>query len=234
MLSSTRIRQYIKSCREQCCAAMHEWTGDLSTGEGGCCPIGFHMMDGRCQSLVPVEDKETTSKSCGCHSKPDSSPIDGGGATVPTVATDLAVEYGRCYTLSFPGGKEIGSNRENNIYTPGGLFQDRPFRVCKSTNDCSFGGNVPHKGRFYLEDQIGMHNDRNSRMGWITTHEKGSKMKFTLETNEATEYEGIMECGEPGCPIRLSAVPQELHFNEVLCETDPSRHLSVQMGAGDI
>ncbi|KIM83407.1 hypothetical protein PILCRDRAFT_7326 [Piloderma croceum F 1598] len=217
-----------------CCAAMHEWTGDLSTGEGGCCPIGFRMVDGRCQSLPSVENEEVAGKSCGCHSKSEPSPDDDERVTVPTVVADLTIKYGRCYVLSFPDGREIGSNRENNVYTPSGLFQDRPFRVCRSTNDCSLGGNVHYKGQFYLEDQIGMHSDRGGKMGWVTTHEKGSKMKFTLESSEATEYEGVMKCAELGCPIRLSAVPQELHFNEVLCETDPSRYLSVQMGDSDL
>jgi hypothetical protein len=210
---------------------MHEWSGDLNTGEGGCCPSGSHMVDGQCQSLPPAEKKEAASKSCGCHAKSEPSPLENDTATLPTVPVDLTVQYGHCYVLSFPDGREIGANRENTIYTPGGLFQDRPFRVCKSTNDCSSGGNVPYKGNFYLEDQIGMHNDHDGRMGWVTTHEKGSKMKFTLKSTEATEYEGAMKCADPGCTIRLSGVPQELHFNEVLCETDPSRYLKVQMAA---
>jgi hypothetical protein len=189
------------------------------------------MVEGQCQP-PSAEKKETASHSCGCHSKSDPSPLGDETAALPTVAVDLAVQYGHCYVLSFPDGREIGANRENNIYTPGGLFQDRPFRVCKSTNDCSLGDNVPYKGRFYLEDQIGMHNDQEGRMGWVSAHEKGSRMRFTLESNGATEYEGVMKCAEPGCPIRLSGVPQELHFNEVLCETDPSRYLQVQMGAG--
>jgi len=52
--------------------------------------------------------------------------------------------------------------------------------------------------------------------------------------SKATEYEGVMKCAELGCPIRLSAIPQELHFNEVLCETDPSRYLSVEMGVSGL
>jgi len=218
-----------------CCAAMHEWTGDLSTGEGGCCLTGFHMVDGRCESSpVSVEKEEANGQSCGCHSKSEPSSLGDEIAPLPTLGVDLAIQYGHCYVLSFPDGREVGSNRENNIYTPGGLFQDRPFRVCKSTKDCSLGDSIPHEGRFYLEDQIGMHNDQAGTTGWITTHEKGSGMKFTLESGEATEYVGVMKCAEPGCPVRLSSVPQELHFNEVHCETDPSRYLTVQCSSSDL
>jgi hypothetical protein len=187
------------------------------------------MVDGQCQApQASVEKEKESGKGCGCHSKSESSPLADATAALPTVPVDLAVQYGHCYLLSFPDGREIGANRENNVYTAGGLFQDRPFRVCKSTNDCSSGGYIPYRGIFYLEDQIGMHNDHEGRMGWVATHEKGARMKFTLNHGEAAQYEGAMKCAEPGCPMRLSGVPQELHFNEVLCETDPRKYLPVQ------
>jgi len=205
-----------------CCAAGHEWTGDLPTGEGGCCPFGYRMVDGQCQfSALAPKEEEKSGHSCGCHSasSSESLPLEDETANAPTVGVPLSIQYGRCYSLSV-GGTQIGSTRENTIYRIGGLFQEIPFRVCKSTTDCAVGDTVPYKGSFFLQDQIGRYNDPDGKMGWVAASEKGPRIKFTLNRHEATEYQGAMKCMEPGCPIRLSGVPQELHFTKVVCETD--------------
>ncbi|THU90592.1 hypothetical protein K435DRAFT_781176 [Dendrothele bispora CBS 962.96] len=170
-----------------CCAPGHEWTGDISSGEGGCCPIGMLMIEGMCVDGDSPEAQKAKSKSeggsgCGCHHHPSNDggeeplmPATHGHAEISDEEemdfenngiVDMKIRYGQCYRLvTVPSGKEIGSNRENTIYTPGGLFQGIPFRVCRSTRDCS-GGNDPEadvvlssKSLFYLQDQMGRYND---------------------------------------------------------------------------
>ena len=183
------------------------------------------MMDGQCgkPSLPPASpappSTEEDAHSCGCHSNSHSTPLDDRPVQIPTITAPLSIQYGHCYILS-SGGKEVGSTRENSLYKLGGLFQHIPFRICRSTDDCELGGNVQFQERFYLQDQIGSYSDPAGRMGWVAPAQKALKMRFTLNNYEAMGYQGAMTCESPGCLISLSGVPQVLHFNEVVCETD--------------
>lgn len=203
----------------QCCAEEHEWTGDISTGDGGCCPIGLKMIDGECKHIASSPAQEESEHDCGCHSKSTSPPLDDEPVHIPTVKTPLSIHFGHCYNI-FIGEQQIGSTRENTLYRLGGLFQNIPFRICQSTGDCTIGSSVKYHERFYLQDQIGMYSDPEGQMGWVTADKRALKMRFTLNAYEAEGYQGAMTCEKPGCTLILSGVPQEFHFNEVECETD--------------
>jgi hypothetical protein len=94
------------------------------------------MIDGRCSEPsqhANQEEPTANGRGCGCSSKnkpsedeildntlvrseadadhPEGDPI------------DLGIRYGRCYHLNLQDdNRQVGSNRENAVYTPGGLF----------------------------------------------------------------------------------------------------------------
>lgn len=180
------------------------------------------MIDGQCGYLSPPPAppaREEYSHDYRYHSASHSQHFDDQSPQYSSIQIPLSIQYGRCYILS-SDSKEIGSTRENNLYRLGGLFQHIPFRVCRSTDNCRFGGAVQFQERFYLQDQIGSYSDPAGRMGWVAADQKALKMRFTLNAYEAEGYRGAMTCDNPGCLIRLSGVPQVLHFNQVVCETD--------------
>ncbi|KAL0577770.1 hypothetical protein V5O48_004228 [Marasmius crinis-equi] len=201
-----------------CCATGHHWSGDISTGEGGCCPLETVMVEGRCV------DKPPTS-SCGCHSKTANIDENEDEAITKTstvaksmVSTPLGIAYGSCYSLSLADGTPIGANRENSIYSPNGLFNGIPFRVCRSTDDCDSReineDNVSSTDTFYLKDTMGRFNDPEGKMGWVADTRRGKlHLMFTWDSNEAEEYDAEKgeACGETDC-LKLSGVPLELVF----------------------
>ncbi|KAF5345052.1 hypothetical protein D9758_010466 [Tetrapyrgos nigripes] len=213
----------------------------MSTGEGGCCPNGMVMVEGMCMATDKI-DEEVTSGGCGCH---HSSGTDSDDADAEEddedenemdrqedIDIDLKIRYGQCYRLTtLPDGKEVGSNRENRVYTPGGLFKDIPFRVCRSTRDCS-EGNGPDddvvfasRSRFFLQDQMGKYNDPKSTPGWVSTSTKTRgvlKMKFTAKSDEATTFTGLMgDIMSSSCDdcsvLKVDGIPPMLQFSPVEC-----------------
>ncbi|KAK7436893.1 hypothetical protein VKT23_018913 [Stygiomarasmius scandens] len=228
-----------------CCAPGHDWTGDISTGEGGCCPIGMVMVDGMCVDKDSPEAKqhktESKTSGCGCHHHAsldsEAEDLDETDETGPEFAdsdsstVDLGIRYGQCYRLIVvPSGKEVGSNRENTVYTPGGLFTNIPFRVCKSPRDCV--GSMPDpdfvvssQSRFYLQDQMGRYNDASATPGWVSSTTRGPlKMKFTKENDDAASFVGTLSTNpewceeESGCiALKLSSIPLTLQFSYIEC-----------------
>ncbi|KAK1229947.1 hypothetical protein PQX77_006976 [Marasmius sp. AFHP31] len=204
----------------------HHWSGDISTGEGGCCPLETVMVDGRCVEKPPTS-------SCGCHSKVASDSDDEDAAdtadqdkvakkaSVASTSADtpLGINYGNCYTLSLTDGTPIGSNRENTIYTPDGLFQGIPFRVCHSTDGCNGSGQVRSTDPFYLQDRMGRHNDPEGKTGWVAESKRGKlRIKFSWNEEEAQEFyaEKGETCGDEDC-LKLDDVPLELVLSETDC-----------------
>lgn len=198
--------------------------------------MGKRMVDGQCQDPAAIESKPSMGHTCGCHAKVASATDEEEVIPLSTVPVNLSISYGNCYKLTFPDGKELGSNRENFLYTPGGLFQQIPFRICTSTRDCSIGGNVTHKGKFYLEDRVGFYNDPEGKTGWIASHDKGSRMQFTWDVYQAEQFEGAMVCAEMDCPLRLSGVPKALRFSPIDCgdDSEPLAPLQVQRAASEL
>ncbi|KAK7054456.1 hypothetical protein VNI00_003654 [Paramarasmius palmivorus] len=198
-----------------CCAADHHWSGNILDGEGGCCPIGMNMVDGMCAPHTE-DKKEAAPGGCGCHSSRSlNEPVEpiveapkavedipDGNETI----TDTGLFYGHCYTLSLPDGREVGSNRENAIYTPGGLFQNIPFRM-------------------------GKHNDPNGTMGWVAGTLRGVlKIMFTADADDAFAFTAKRNtsCSDNDrpCGLLLRGSPVELVFNETDCWVDDSGHTS--------
>ncbi|ESK88569.1 hypothetical protein Moror_3129 [Moniliophthora roreri MCA 2997] len=236
-----------------CCAPGHDWTGDISSGEGGCCPTGMIMVEGMCvDKATTTEGDEEKGKSggCGCHSSSKTLSSDEPMVSAAAVEassevvedfqddeldpTDIGIRYGRCYTLGIADGRQIGSNRENAIYTPGGLFQDIPFRVCSSTSDCARrerDEELTSKDSFVLEDQMGRYNDAKGTMGWVTSTLRGVlKMMFTTDGDDASVFVAKRNAscvdGDRPCGLLLRGLPVELRFNETECWVEESAHTS--------
>jgi len=137
----------------------------------------------------------------------------------------LGIKYGHCYILSFGDGSQLGSVRENVFYVKGGFFNDIPFKVCKSTDDCSPGKTVQMGENFYLEDQQGRYNDPKGTKGWINNAANGMHIAFTLDAKTAGVFQGIPSCAGGECAIKVLGGPT-LTPNSPTCPAAPSSGVS--------
>ncbi|KAG7096191.1 hypothetical protein E1B28_003641 [Marasmius oreades] len=219
-----------------CCAEGHHWTGNISLGEGGCCTLDTEMVDGECLSIDRPEKAMSKKGGCGCsgsttanqevnkstetkeESEKEEEELD-----LNAPEATFNIHYGSCYVLTLVDGTPIGSNREHTIYTANGLFQDIPFKVCRSTDDCSAAGGVgdvvTSRTPFYLKDTMGRFNDHEGKMGWVGyTERKELKMTFSWDEDDAEEFyatKGIT-CDDKEC-LKLYGLPLELVFSQTEC-----------------
>ncbi|KAG2139598.1 uncharacterized protein EDB93DRAFT_1253011 [Suillus bovinus] len=154
----------------------------------------------------------------------------------------LGIKYGHCYILSFSDGEQLGIDRDHTDYKKNGFFVDIPFKVCKSTTDCSRGKDVETGEFFSLQDQHGLYKDTTSTKGWINDATGGAHMEFTLDGTHAGKFTGIPSCAGGECAIQMYGptggalsyacpmpqpgltlygnpkVGQKLRFSEVTCD----------------
>ncbi|KAG1757114.1 hypothetical protein EDB19DRAFT_12715 [Suillus lakei] len=162
------------------------------------CPIGTRMQDGQCVPLPQAcgNGHVGLEPSCACTNYP----VCGHGKY-------LGIKYGHCYVLSFSDGQQLGTVRENTMYVKGGFFDDIPFKVCKSTNDCSPGKEVEVDEFFYLQDQHGLYTDLKSTKGWIDNAHNGDHLGFTHDASKAGKFMGTPTCAGGECGIQLRGGP---------------------------
>ncbi|KAG1774067.1 hypothetical protein EV702DRAFT_1128195 [Suillus placidus] len=196
----------------------------------GVCPIGTRMQDGQCVPLPQTcaNGYGGVESSCACTNYP----VCGHGKY-------LGIKYGHCYILSFSDGQQFSAVREKTMYVKGGFFDDIPFKVCKSTNDCSHGKEVEMDESFYLHHQHGLYTDLTSTRGWIDNAHNGDHLGLTLDANMAGRFTGTPtyagnECGIElrggpvnggmgyACPMAMPGwgnprVSKNLRFSEVTC-----------------
>ncbi|KAG1885947.1 hypothetical protein F4604DRAFT_1723754 [Suillus subluteus] len=164
----------------------------------GICPIGTRMQDGQCVPLPQTcgNGHGSIEPSCACTNYP----VCGHGKY-------LGIKHGHCYILSFSDGLQLGTVRENTMYVKGGFFDDIPFKVCKSTNNCSHGKEVEMNESFYLQDQHGWYTDSKSTKGWIDNAHNGDHLGFTFDANKAGRFTGTPTCAGSECGIKLRGGP---------------------------
>ncbi|KAG2037310.1 hypothetical protein BDR03DRAFT_383908 [Suillus americanus] len=201
------------------------------------CPAGTHLVDGQCVPL-PGHCPQTCGNghggvepSCTC----TNSPVCGHGK-------HLGIKYGHCYILSFADGEQLGLDRDHTDYKKNGFFVDIPFKVCKSTTDCSRGKEVEQGEAFSLQDQHGLYKDLLSTKGWINDASGGAHMEFTTDLNHVGKFTGVPSCAGGECALQLHGpsggalayacpmptpgltlygnpkVGQKLRFSEVTCD----------------
>lgn len=164
----------------------------------GGCPPGTQLVNGACAPVAPPAN-------CASPCPSPSSAAACGGPPVCANANDLGLEYGRCYTLSFSDGTQFGAQRDNeHTYAKGGYFQNIPFKVCRSTTDCSESGRVPHGGAFSLQDQAGRFDDPTGKLGWINDAADGGHMAWTDEPGNAAVFQGSAACAGGECAVKLN------------------------------
>ncbi|OJA07827.1 hypothetical protein AZE42_10707 [Rhizopogon vesiculosus] len=110
-------------------------------------------------------------------------------------------------SLGINDGQQLSTVRETPFYSKGGFFQDIPFKVCKSTDDCAPGKIVEMGDSFYLEDQQGRYNDPKATKGWINNAANGAHIAFTLDPKSAGVFGGIPTCGGGECAIKVLGGP---------------------------
>ncbi|KAG2113379.1 hypothetical protein DEU56DRAFT_191462 [Suillus clintonianus] len=183
---------------------------------GKCCPVGTHMVRGQCVPSVPSVNPYPQTcgnghggvePSCTC----TNNPVCGHGKY-------LGIKYGHCYILSFSDGQQLGLNRDKPDYVKNGLFDDIPFKVCKSPTDCSSGEEVEMGQSFSLQDQHGLYDDVLGTKGWINNAFGGHSM-FTPNGNEAGKFNGIPTCAGGECALQLRGGPINTAL-KFTCPTD--------------
>jgi hypothetical protein len=155
-------------------------------------------------SKDPADGKE---KCCSGEKKPAVA-FCHGKVACPT-ETDLGIQYGKCYVLSFPDGKQLG-RQPNRAYEKAGRWQDIPFKVCSSTFDCKAGVPVGLKDSFSLQDQLGIPEDTAVTKGWINNFSGGSHKAFTPDKAQAAIFKGRPGCIGDGCSICINTDPKGL------------------------
>ncbi|KAG2113378.1 hypothetical protein DEU56DRAFT_919708 [Suillus clintonianus] len=225
----------------KCCGKDHVWTPDSGSRSepGGCCPVGHHMNNGRCVTDTPTAPSQQCpvgTHLVGSQCVPTVSSVNpypqtcgnGHGGVEPSCTCTnnpvcghgkyLGIKYGHCYILSFSDGQQLGLNRDKPDYVKNGLFDDIPFKVCKSPTDCSSGEEVEMGQSFSLQDQHGLYDDVLGTKGWINNAFGGHSM-FTPNGNEAGKFNGIPTCAGGECALQLRGGPINTAL-KFTCPTD--------------
>ena len=114
----------------------------------------------------------------------------------------LGLEYGSCYRLKNPEGKALSRRHTGADYVWGGYYGDvYQFRICKSTADCSKGGEVAASDSFVINDQLGTTTDSTGKLFWIIS---GALWHFATSDNAASavRFSARSWCGDT-CGICL-------------------------------
>jgi len=182
-----------------CCGAIgHSWKVDPVSGKGSCC-TSDKIFDGS-QCIVPkVPDPQPTPCPSHCGAPGPKVAFCHGKIACPT-ETDLGIEYGKCYVLYFPDGKQLG-RQVNRAYEKNGRFQDIPFKICSPTFDCAATGPVKLKDGFSLQDQLGIPEDATGAMGWMNNYSGGSHKIYTSDKATAAVFKG--QSSDPLPPLFL-------------------------------
>ncbi|GES60487.1 hypothetical protein ATEIFO6365_0002099800 [Aspergillus terreus] len=121
----------------------------------------------------------------------------------PNVNGDtLGLEYGSCYRLKNPKGEALSRRHTGNDYVWGGYYGDLyQFRICKSTADCSKGGELGINDNFVINDQLGTTTDTSGKLFWMVS---GALWHFAASDNAASavRFSARPWCGDT-CGICL-------------------------------
>jgi len=195
--------------RERCCPPgdnLH--ISNAHTKAGVCCPKGEILNNGKCEKpRGPAPPPEPLVPPPQCHCTPR---VCAGPCTLTPVCGDEkynGLDYGSCYVLTFPDGKQLGRRRDDWHYEKDGYIQDIPFKVCKAATDCSKHGPVGTYEPFYLEDQLGGLRDPKGEKGWLNNAYNGNHLSMTSNPNLAGQLKGKSSCANGECAIQLYGGP---------------------------
>ncbi|KAK7036449.1 hypothetical protein VNI00_011646 [Paramarasmius palmivorus] len=183
-----------------CCSPDQNYSGTPPNGK--CCPKGQVLgSDGKC--TIP------SCNTCkGCGSQPD-------GACQLKLAcgdtTTNGLKFGSCYQVTFPytDGKEL-SREPGGVYIQEGHIQNLFYKVCKSPTDCGTGPVKPTDA-FYIEDEVGAPQDKNSAKGWLDNGAANAgEVGFTTATTAAAQFKGTTSCASCSCVISLTGTAKGL------------------------
>ncbi|KAJ8487861.1 hypothetical protein ONZ45_g14171 [Pleurotus djamor] len=172
-----------------CCAPGFSFKGDKASKKGDCCAAGLIWLNGKC---APPPPRPT------CKDLAD---------PVCASDTDLGIKYGHCYVLKFSDGTQLGGDHAAPTYSKNGFFRDIPFKVCKTTTDCSLGDAVPTDGSWFLQDQMGRPQDAAGTVGWIDNGFNGTHIKFNTNAAQAGLFKGTPVCSDGKCFLKLRGGP---------------------------
>jgi hypothetical protein len=145
-----------------------------------------------------------------------------GDKTAKQLATDglhptSDIRYGQCYYFTDPKGEYLGSDGGVYSYLKfGSNNYRRPFRLCQEQDQCSSGGQVMHRGKFYLQDFQGSYYAKGKNT--VAGNEYGYMYpSFTGFTNYL-HFQAYRDCDVPFAPggtcyVRLHLVDEKNSYN---------------------
>ncbi|KAJ8468938.1 hypothetical protein ONZ45_g17059 [Pleurotus djamor] len=221
----------------ECCSSGQSWSEDKSSGLGACCASGLHFKGDKASNTGGCCAPGLTWLNGACAAKPPARPTCKALAE-PVCASDhdLGIKYGHCYILKFTDGTQLGADHDVNSYSKNGFFRDIPFKVCKSTTDCSVGDAVPTDGSWYLQDQVGRPRDAAGTLGWIDHGFNGTHIRYDVNPAIAGVFKGVPYCSEGKCFLKLGGGPQGTYGFGATCPIEthglsfyPNRKMSIPM-----
>ncbi|KAF9259955.1 hypothetical protein L218DRAFT_628164 [Marasmius fiardii PR-910] len=182
-----------------CCGDNQVYTGVKPDGK--CCPPKSVLnKDKQC---IPAPPPSTCQ---GCPAQPP-------GACQLQAAcgdnTKNGLQYGKCYQLLFPTGKQLGRGPpygNDDMYTQDGHIQNIPYQVCKTATDCGTGA-VQSTDSFYIKDLVGPASGA-APFGWMSNSLNGAHMTITTSANPADygQFKGRTSCWSCKCVIQLTSM----------------------------
>jgi hypothetical protein len=145
-----------------------------------------------------------------------------GDATANQLANDgmhptSDIRYGQCYYFTDPKGEHLGSDGGVYSYLKfGSKNYRRPFRLCKERDQCSGGGQVMHRGKFYLQDFQGSYYAKGKNT--IAGNEYGYMYPSFDGWTNYLHFQAHRDCDAPftpngACYARLHLVDEKNSYN---------------------
>ncbi|KAJ8502523.1 hypothetical protein ONZ45_g11676 [Pleurotus djamor] len=190
-----------------CCSTGQSWSQDKASGLGGCCAPGFSFKGDKASKTGDCCAAGLVWLNGKCAQPPPRPTCKDLADPVCASDTDLGIKYGHCYVLKFSDGTQLGGDHDSPTYSKNGFFRDIPFKVCKTTTDCSLGDAVPTDGSWFLQDQMGRPQDTAGTVGWVDNGFNGTHIKFNTNAAQAGLFKGTPVCSGGKCFLKLRGGP---------------------------
>ncbi|KAL0576998.1 hypothetical protein V5O48_004980 [Marasmius crinis-equi] len=190
-----------------CCAVGQVYAGNAPNGL--CCNPGQIVKDGKCTDPPPPGPPT------GCPAQPSNA------CRMKKVcgnADASGLQYGTCYQISFPTGKQEQLGRgyldtNPHRYRMGGNVQNIPFKICKTPTACGTGP-VAAGDTFAIQDQLGLTTDAASAKVWnnaVTTNAAAPVyMVGAADGTTAGRFKGQTSCSGCKCVVSLTGATNGL------------------------
>jgi hypothetical protein len=127
------------------------------------------------------------------------------------------IRYGQCYYFTDPKDEHLGSDGGVYSYLKfGSKNYRRPFRLCQERDHCSGGGQIKHRGKFYLQDFQGSSWAKGKNT--VAGNEYGYMYPSFGGYTNYLRFQAFRDCDVPfapggDCYVRLHLVDEKNNYN---------------------